>query len=88
MLVPKTSLVVADLQEEVDSKSKIRFKKARFRCLSETWRNSKPDPMPTIPLGKLLTYLNPVVETKPEPSRPKSVKEHLTKQMNLLDHFK
>lgn len=83
-LVPADSLIVADLQEQVDEVTKVRFKHARFSCLPETWRHGKSKQM-TISLGKLLSYLNPLMDIEPVSDRPRSVKDHLTRQMNLFE---
>ena len=67
--VPEDSLLVAELKEDVRSHK--RFKKVSFSCLPETWRAKVPGSPSIVPLGKLLSYLNPVGPEEPEdePSR-------------------
>ncbi|MEQ9486381.1 AAA family ATPase [Coleofasciculus sp. F4-SAH-05] len=60
--VPEDSLLVAELKEE-KSPSGQWFKGVRFSCLPNTWRHLKvaeTEKTSTVPLGKLLAYLNPV----------------------------
>ena len=70
--VPDGSLLVADLREAVHSG--VRFKRARWSCLPDTWRTQDPG-TEIIPRGQLLAYLNPVILVESEPemgSRPKT----------------
>ena len=78
------SLLVAELKEQIDIKSKKRYKCIRFGCLPDTWRARIVDAH-IVSKGKLLSYLNPLanknvedeqsVETKePPPRRDKSAK--------------
>lgn len=55
--VPETSLLVAELKENV--RSGRRFKSVRFSCLPDTWRMKDPG-VNVVPKGALLAYLNPV----------------------------
>ncbi len=82
-LVLADTLVVADLQEQVDKTTKIRFKYARFSCLPETWRQRVSGETTTISLGKLLSYLNPVADIVPDTGQRVRVKDHLDKQLEL-----
>ncbi|MCU7904550.1 MAG: AAA family ATPase [Candidatus Thiodiazotropha sp. (ex Epidulcina cf. delphinae)] len=83
LLVPADSLIVADLQEQVDQVTKTRFTHACFSCLPETWRQRASKPMTTVSLGKLLSYLNPLGDNEPASAQPISVKAHLDTQMKL-----
>ncbi len=84
-LVPADSLIVADLQEKVDKETKTRFKHVRFSCLPDTWRQSEFEHMTTVSLGKLLFYLNPVVDVESNSDRPVRVKDHpAVMQLNLI----
>jgi predicted ATPase len=56
--VPDDSLLVAETKEDILSGQ--RFKKVRFLCLSDTWRDQAPEGTPTIYKGKLIAYLNPI----------------------------
>lgn len=82
-LVPADTLVVAELQEQIDEATGIRFKHAQFSCLPETWRQSGSDEMTTISLGKLLSYLNPVADVVSDTGKVVRVKEHLAKQIGF-----
>jgi predicted ATPase len=61
-----------------------------LRCLPATWRAQPPMNMPTIPLGRVMTFLDPVVRieqeekpfAKPKPARTKRVVDHV-RQMKL-----
>lgn len=82
-LVPQESLVVADLQEHVDEQSDVRYKYVRFSALPDTWRVTKSAKASTIPLGRLLTYLNPVPDQQNKDLRPLRVKEYVSQQLKL-----
>ena len=57
--VPEDSLLMAELQEDIDEYGNF-FKKAVFIPLSNTWRTRIDKDTPTTSIGKLLVYLNPV----------------------------
>jgi predicted ATPase len=65
--IPDESLLVAERTEMI--KNGIRFKAARFCCLSDNWRLKAPEKEKphTVSRGELLAYLNPVALTAPEP---------------------
>lgn len=56
--VPDDSLLYAELQETVRSNQ--RFKRVRYSCLPDTWRQNAPEGSTIIPKGELLAYLNPI----------------------------
>jgi predicted ATPase len=56
--VPDDSLLVAELKESVESG--IRFKRASFSPLPDTWRTKAPEKPSAVSKGKLLAYLNPI----------------------------
>jgi predicted ATPase len=57
--VPEDSLLMAELQEDMNDNG-LRYKKAAFSPLEDTWRTKMPDFVGrTVSLGKLLSYLNP-----------------------------
>jgi predicted ATPase len=65
--VPDDALIVAELREDV--RDEMRFKKAAFGCLPDTWRTKKlrdgaPSTQHVIARGDLLAYLDPI--PKPE----------------------
>ena len=56
--MPPDSLLIAETEEAI--KDGIRYRKARFRWLPDTWRcEADPDERPVIK-GRLLAYLNPI----------------------------
>lgn len=58
--VPEDSLVIAELKEMI--KDEYRYKGVKFSCLPNTWRTKEFDGHDkTISMGKLLSYLNPVI---------------------------
>lgn len=59
--VPEDSLIVAELKEMMQDNR--RYKVVRFSCLSNTWRINKSSDQKVniISMGKLLSYLNPVI---------------------------
>ena len=65
--IPDESLLVAERTEMI--KNGIRFKAARFCCLSDNWRLKAPEKEKPhiVSRGELLAYLNPVTLTAPEP---------------------
>ena len=68
MQVPEDSLLVAELRETVRSGK--RFKRVCFGYLPDTWRqlkDSEPSNATVISKGKLLAYLNPVLDQDSEP---------------------
>ncbi|MBN1344446.1 MAG: AAA family ATPase [Phycisphaerae bacterium] len=68
--VPDDSVLVAELREFVESGQ--RFKGVQFSCLPDTWRAAKsasPGEAQTCSMGRLLSYLNPVVHEKPSDDR-------------------
>ena len=83
-LVPADTLVVADLQEQIDKATEIRFKHARFSCLPDTWRQRESGENTTISLGKLLSYLNPVADVALDTGQAGRVKDHLARQMGFV----
>ncbi len=57
-LVPRDSLLIAGTEEAI--KDGIRYRKATFRWLPDTWRSEvTPEESPVIK-GRLLAYLNPI----------------------------
>jgi len=57
-LAPPDSLLIAETEEAI--KKGVRYRKATFRWLSDTWRSdASPDETPVIK-GRLLAYLNPI----------------------------
>lgn len=62
--IPDESLLVAERTEMI--KNGIRFKAARFCCLSGNWRLKAMEKPHTVSRGELLAYLNPVASTVPE----------------------
>jgi predicted ATPase len=75
--VPEDSLVVAELKNT--QKHGINFKRVSFGCLPDTWRHKRVFNLAeinVIPLGRLLVYLNPVIqsqESKIESNRKRRV---------------
>lgn len=75
--VPEDSLVVAELKNA--QKNGLHFKRVSFGCLPGTWRYEKVAnsvKANVVPLGRLLAYLNPVIqsqESKVRPNREKRV---------------
>ena len=68
--VPDESVVFVKTREAMDQAG-LRFKKADFLCLSETWRAKVSE---YAPRGDLLAYLNPVLpRERGEPTRKKRV---------------
>ena len=60
-LVPEDSLLVAELKEMI--KDDHRYKGVCFSCLPKTWRtNIENENVSIISMGKLLSYLNPVID--------------------------
>jgi len=57
--VPDNSLLVAELREMVREGQ--RFRRACFRPLPDTWRAGGLGENETVPKGKLLSYLNPIL---------------------------
>jgi predicted ATPase len=60
--VPEDSLIVAELKDTVREGK--RFKRVSFGYLPDTWRHKKltdSEKANVVPLGRLLSYLNPVV---------------------------
>ncbi len=63
--VPEDSLLVAELQDDINDNG-LRYKKAAFSPLKDTWRTKMPDfAGRTVSLGKLLSYLNPTDFSNP-----------------------
>jgi predicted ATPase len=59
--VPEDSLLVAELKEMIANQH--RYKGVRFSCLPYTWRtNIENENVSIISMGKLLSYLNPVID--------------------------
>lgn len=59
--VPEDSLLVAELKEMIANQH--RYKGVRFSCLPDTWRtNIENENVSIISMGKLLSYLNPVID--------------------------
>ncbi len=59
--VPEESLLVAELKEGFDETFQQKFSKTTFSPLNETWRTKIPNTnIPSVSIGKLLNYLNPV----------------------------
>lgn len=59
--VPEDSLLVAELKEMIANHH--RYKGVRFSCLPDTWRtNIENENVSIISMGKLLSYLNPVID--------------------------
>lgn len=58
MQVPADCLLVAELKGAVQGKR--RYKRASFSWLPKTWRSEAWPKIPTVALGRLLAYLNPV----------------------------
>ena len=59
--VPEDSLLVAELKEMIANQ--YRYKGVRFSCLPHTWRtNIENENVSIISMGKLLSYLNPVID--------------------------
>ncbi len=68
--VPDESVVFVKTREAMDEEG-LRFKKADFLCLSDTWRAKVSE---YAPRGDLLAYLNPVLpRERGEPIRKKRV---------------
>jgi predicted ATPase len=64
--VPEDSLLMAELQEDSNDNG-LRYKKAAFSPLKDTWRTKMPDFVGrTVSLGKLLSYLNPTEFSDPD----------------------
>ena len=65
--VPEDSLLVAELKE--DRRLERRFQKVSFGCLPGTWRTRAAGGTGIVPLGRLLSYLNPIEpdESEDEP---------------------
>ncbi|MGB3312245.1 MAG: AAA family ATPase [Nodosilinea sp.] len=73
--VPEGSLVIAELKESVSDGK--RFSHVNFGCLPGTWRHTKSqesEKVNIVPLGKLLSYLNPVVPAERVGINSKEVK--------------
>lgn len=66
--VREDSLLVAEPKDDVRSENlaRKRFKKVSFGCLPDTWRASAPGDPSIVPLGRLLSYLNPIGPEEPE----------------------
>jgi predicted ATPase len=59
--IPEDSLLVAELKEMIANQH--RYKGVRFSCLPHTWRtNIENENVSIISMGKLLSYLNPVID--------------------------
>ncbi|MEB3120894.1 MAG: AAA family ATPase [Snowella sp.] len=59
--IPEDSLLVAELKEMIANQH--RYKGVRFSCLPHTWRtNIENESVSIISMGKLLSYLNPVID--------------------------
>ena len=58
--VPDDSVVFVKTQEAMD-RQKHLYRKARFYCLSDTWRAKAGGELNVVPRGDLLAYLNPVL---------------------------
>lgn len=61
--VPADSLIVAQLKDTTQGGR--HFKRVSFGCLPDTWRHKKvqdPETVNIVSLGKLLAYLNPVLQ--------------------------
>lgn len=59
--IPEDSLLVAELKEMIANHH--RYKGVRFSCLPHTWRtNIEDENVSIISMGKLLSYLNPVID--------------------------
>ncbi|NCO33620.1 MAG: AAA family ATPase [Armatimonadetes bacterium] len=66
-LVPDDCLLVSELIETVQREQ--RFKRACFSSLPDTWRARVPDDPRMVPVGKLLSYLNPIAPVEDESAR-------------------
>ena len=92
MQVPDSSLVVAELKEIVQDGQ--RFKGVRFSWLPGTWRQDASPDIHPVARGKLLAYLNPVMEQLAKLERRKSdqtvrvVDRPDIRQMLLFDEMK
>ncbi|PJF39850.1 MAG: ATPase [Chloroflexi bacterium] len=60
--VPDDSLLVATLRQKIQNRD--RFQCVEFAGLSGTWRADAPETNFVVPVGELLTYLNPVIIDK------------------------
>lgn len=76
------SLLVAELKNAFSEKGKQSFKSTHFSCLPGTWR-VKDDQTPTVIKGKLLTYLNPIVQDIKTQSEDNSIQQ--TKKLRVKD---
>lgn len=95
--VPEDSLLMAELQEDTDEDG-LRYKRAAFSPLKDTWRTKMPDfSGRTVSLGKLLSYLNPTNfsnpgaddgltnKTRNKPFRKRVIdREDVQKQLSLI----
>lgn len=95
--VPEDSLLMAELQEDMNDNG-LRYKKAVFSPLKDTWRTKMPDFVGrTVSLGKLLSYLNPTDfsgadaddgladETRNKPRKKRVIdREDVQKQLSLI----
>ena len=79
--VPEDSLVVAELVE--NERNGKRFKSMSFRCLGSTWRH-KSEAMSAVSLGKLLAYLNPVVQEEEAIDRRRVIDRTEIRQLTLF----
>ena len=66
--VPEQSLLIAELKPMVHNGQ--RFMRAGFACLPGTWRTKADEKPDEVPMGKLITYLNPINE---ETNVPKEI---------------
>ena len=79
--VPEASVVFVKTSEAVD-RTGWRFKKARFLCLSDTWRAEESEHAAR---GDLLVYLNPVLpKDHAKPASQKRVVDRKDMQHLLL----
>jgi len=80
--VPDDSLVIADLKEIF--KKKKQYNGVRFSCLENTWR-TKDKVASIIPKGRLLGYLNPVINEELEEYSNGVSKNKSKKRQRLVD---
>lgn len=95
--VPDDCLLVSELIEAVQREQ--RFKRACFSCLPDTWRARVTDDPRVVPVGKLLSYLNPIAPVDDEsvqeestpsggsPKRPSSRARRVVDRPDLQPRF-
>lgn len=79
MGVPEDSLIFAKSIEKINERGE-RFNAVEFRALEKTWRTKAAEKTPSISMGDLLAYLNPI--------QTASSDENLTAQNGALDSRK